>query len=164
MSFTTAIYQRFDHEIFSGKIFGFKNFVFGVTGNRDDYIREPLQKLGITIVEGESKAVGEMLEYLDGMRKSFSVIPRFLWGTPFERRVWCETKVIPFGETISYGELAHRVGNPKASRAVGSVLGKNPIAIIVPCHRVIRSDGGMGGFGGGIELKRKFLKLEGGLK
>ena len=160
MSFTTAIYQRFEHEIFSGKIFGFRNFVFGVTGDRDDYIREPLQKLGMEIVEGESNAVGEILEYLDGIRKNFSTMPKFLWGTPFQQRVWWKTYIVPYGETISYGELAGRIGEPKAARAVGNALGKNPLALIVPCHRVIRSDGGLGGFGGGIELKKRLLELE----
>ena len=74
-------------------------------------------------------------------------------GTPFQQQVWGELRRIPYGETISYAELAERVGNPKAMRAVGAANGRNPIAIIVPCHRVIGADGSMTGFGGGIERK-----------
>ena len=75
--------------------------------------------------------------------------------------MWRKLQEIPYGETISYGELAKRVGNPKASRAVGSANGKNRIPIVIPCHRVIAGDGGLGGFGGGLTTKEKLLALEG---
>jgi methylated-DNA-[protein]-cysteine S-methyltransferase len=81
-------------------------------------------------------------------------------GTEFQLRVWRELRAIPYGETISYGALATRVGNPKASRAVGLANGCNPIPIIVPCHRVIGSDGSLTGFGGGLRNKEKLLALE----
>lgn len=81
-------------------------------------------------------------------------------GTPFQQQVWGELRKIPYGETISYLELATRVGNPKAMRAVGAANGRNPIAIIVPCHRVIGADGSMTGFGGGIERKVWLLRHE----
>lgn len=81
-------------------------------------------------------------------------------GTDFQKRVWSELVKIPYGETISYGELANRIGNPNASRAVGMANGKNPISIIVPCHRVIGKDGSLTGFGGGIDVKKKLLALE----
>lgn len=81
-------------------------------------------------------------------------------GTDFQKRVWQELEKIPYGETISYGELAKRMGNPKASRAVGMANGKNPISIIVPCHRVIGKDGSLTGFGGGIDVKKTLLELE----
>ena len=81
-------------------------------------------------------------------------------GTPFQQRVWAELRNIPYGETISYAELAIRVGNPKAMRAVGAANGRNPIAIIVPCHRVIGANGSMTGFGGGIERKVWLLQHE----
>ena len=81
-------------------------------------------------------------------------------GTPFQQSVWNELCGIPYGETISYGELAKRVGNPKASRAVGAANGQNPIPIIIPCHRVIGSDGKLTGFGGGLPIKEKLLALE----
>ena len=81
-------------------------------------------------------------------------------GTEFQKTVWQELVRIPYGETISYGELAKRIKNPKASRAVGMANGKNPIAIIIPCHRVIGKDGSLTGFGGGLEVKKKLLDLE----
>ena len=81
-------------------------------------------------------------------------------GTPFQQRVWSELRKIPYGETMSYAELAERIGNPKAVRAVGAANGRNPIAIIVPCHRVIGADGSMTGFGGGIDRKVWLLSHE----
>jgi len=81
-------------------------------------------------------------------------------GTPFQLGVWKQLCEIPYGETISYGELARRVGNPKAARAVGLANGSNPIAIIVPCHRVIGSNGKLTGYGGGLNIKEKLLALE----
>jgi methylated-DNA-[protein]-cysteine S-methyltransferase len=81
-------------------------------------------------------------------------------GTPFQRSVWSQLCEIPYGETISYGELAHLLGNPNASRAVGLANGRNPIAIIVPCHRVIGADGSLTGYGGGLERKTWLLEHE----
>jgi methylated-DNA-[protein]-cysteine S-methyltransferase len=85
-----------------------------------------------------------------------------LRGTPFQRRVWEALQEIPYGETISYGELARWVGNPNACRAVGTANGHNPVAIVVPCHRVIAADGGIGGYGGGLERKVWLLDHEAG--
>jgi methylated-DNA-[protein]-cysteine S-methyltransferase len=82
-------------------------------------------------------------------------------GTPFQLRVWAELERIPYGETISYGELARRLGDPKAVRAVGRANGANPIPIVVPCHRVIGADGSLTGYGGGLGVKRRLLELEG---
>ena len=81
-------------------------------------------------------------------------------ATPFQGAVWQAARLIPYGETRSYLWIAKRIGKPEAARAVGQALGKNPLLIIVPCHRVIASDGGLGGFGGGLEMKRRLLKLE----
>ena len=81
-------------------------------------------------------------------------------GTPFQRQVWEELRRIPYGETISYGELARRIGRPTASRAVGAANGRNPIAIVVPCHRVIGADGTLIGYGGGLRVKETLLSLE----
>jgi methylated-DNA-[protein]-cysteine S-methyltransferase len=81
-------------------------------------------------------------------------------GTPFQQKVWGELCRIPYGETISYGELAKRIGNPNASRAVGLANGSNPIPIIIPCHRVIGSNGKLTGYGGGLPMKEKLLALE----
>ena len=89
-----------------------------------------------------------------------STVPMELDGTPFQKDVWTELTRIPYGETISYGELARRVGRPKGPRAVGQANGKNPIPIIVPCHRVLASTG-IGGYGGGLPMKRTLLAVEG---
>ena len=98
-------------------------------------------------------------EYFAGERTGFDV-PMDLEGTEFQRAVWTQLCAIPYGRTISYGELARRVGNPKAARSVGTANGHNPVALIVPCHRVIASDGGIGGYGGGTARKSLLLELE----
>ncbi|MEH3145953.1 MAG: methylated-DNA--[protein]-cysteine S-methyltransferase [Methylobacterium frigidaeris] len=99
--------------------------------------------------------------YFDGRSTRFD-IPLDPRGTPFQLRVWEALTAIPPGETISYGELARRIGQPTASRAVGAANGANPLPVIVPCHRVIGAGGGLTGFGGGIETKRWLLALERG--
>ncbi len=101
----------------------------------------------------------QLEEYFAGDRTEFDV-PLELEGTDFQRRVWTQLRAIPYGETISYGELARRVGRPKGPRAVGQANGRNPIPIIVPCHRVLASNG-IGGYGGGLKLKRALLAIEG---
>jgi methylated-DNA-[protein]-cysteine S-methyltransferase len=106
--------------------------------------------------------IHQLDEYFEGKRTEFSldefdVEPP---GTVFQRRVWKELQNIPFGETISYGELARRIGQPSASRAVGLANGRNPISIIIPCHRVIGSNGTLTGYGGGLERKQILLELE----
>jgi methylated-DNA-[protein]-cysteine S-methyltransferase len=101
----------------------------------------------------------QLTEYLAGERRTFD-LPLRLEGTPFQRRVWDELCRIPFGETISYAELARRVGQPGAARAVGSANGRNRIGLIIPCHRVIAADGGLGGYGGGLDRKRWLLRHE----
>jgi methylated-DNA-[protein]-cysteine S-methyltransferase len=101
----------------------------------------------------------QLEEYFAGERTGFTV-PMELDGTPFQKDVWAELTRIPYGETISYGELARRVGRPKGPRAVGQANGKNPIPIIVPCHRVLAGNG-IGGYGGGLPMKRALLAVEG---
>lgn len=111
---------------------------------------------------GVLKGVREELdEYFAGRLQKFTVAPAFE-GTPFQHRVWTELCRIPYGETISYLELANRINNPKAVRAVGLANGANPIAIIVPCHRVIGANGSLTGFGGGLPAKKALLSLERG--
>ena len=105
------------------------------------------------------EAAAQLEEYFAGERRDFDV-PMELDGTPFQREVWAELSRIPYGETISYGELARRVGRPSAPRAVGQANGRNPIPIIVPCHRVLASNG-IGGYGGGLKVKRALLAVEG---
>lgn len=101
----------------------------------------------------------QLQAYFCGELREFDV-PLALEGTDFQRRVWNVLRGIPYGETISYLQLAERIGNPKAVRAVGLANRSNPIPIIVPCHRVIGSDGSLTGFGGGISTKKKLLELE----
>ncbi len=105
----------------------------------------------------------QLAEYFKGKRKTFN-IPVDVQGTEFQQKVWQELSKIPFGQTLSYRDVARRIKNPNAVRAVGSANGKNPICIIVPCHRVIAADGTIGGYGGGIPIKQKLLALEGILK
>jgi methylated-DNA-[protein]-cysteine S-methyltransferase len=103
--------------------------------------------------------VAQLNSYFAGELTDFD-LPMEMVGTDFQRRVWAALCDIPFGETISYGELARRVGNPKASRAVGLANGRNPIAIVVPCHRVIGADGSLTGYGGGLDRKVWLLEHE----
>ena len=98
-------------------------------------------------------------EYFSGKRRTFD-LPLSTNGTPFQQKVWKQLQEIPYGQTISYSQLAKAVGNPKACRAVGSANGKNPIPIIIPCHRVIASNGGLGGFACGLDVKIRLLELE----
>jgi methylated-DNA-[protein]-cysteine S-methyltransferase len=98
-------------------------------------------------------------EYFSGKRKKFD-LPLELHGTDFQQKVWKQLQQIPYGKTISYAQLAQAVGNPKAYRAAGSANGKNPVAIIIPCHRVIASDNSLGGYAYGLDAKKCLLKLE----
>jgi len=103
--------------------------------------------------------VDQLQSYFAGERTAFK-LPLRLAGTPFQQRVWAGLQEIPYGETISYAELAQWVGNPRAMRAVGQANGRNPVAIVVPCHRVIAADGGIGGYGGGLDRKTWLLEHE----
>lgn len=112
----------------------------------------------------EPDAFGKMVfkqldAYFAGELKEFD-LPIFATGTPFQLMVWEELLRIEYGEVITYSEMARRIGKPKAARAVGNALGKNPIGIIIPCHRVVRAGGKLGGFGGGLRVKEYLLDLE----
>jgi len=108
-----------------------------------------------------AKAVAALEEYFEGKRKDFSDLTLAPSGTDFQKRVWQVLYKIPFGETRSYGDIARAIDNPKGVRAVGLANGKNPIPIIVPCHRVIGSNGTLTGFGGGLPTKKWLLEHEG---
>ena len=109
-----------------------------------------------------SEAIDQLAEYFAGERREFA-LPLQPLGTPFQKIVWSALRSIPYGATVSYGELARRIGRPSASRAVGAANGANPLPIIVPCHRVIGADRSLTGFGGGLETKRFLLALEAGV-
>jgi methylated-DNA-[protein]-cysteine S-methyltransferase len=104
-------------------------------------------------------AAGQLAEYFAGQRTEFD-LPVAMAGTAFQARVWAALREIPYGETVTYGELARRIGSVSASRAVGLANGKNPVSVIVPCHRVVGSDGSLTGYGGGLDRKRFLLALE----
>jgi O-6-methylguanine DNA methyltransferase len=136
-----------------------------------DFTRRPMMAAQLASVrrrigptsEGDSPLLvrleQQLREYLAGERTSFD-LPLDAPGSHFQQRVWSELQSIPYGETISYRELAATVGVPAGSRAVGRANGSNRIAVIIPCHRVIASDGGLGGYGGGLDAKRLLLDLE----
>ncbi len=105
-------------------------------------------------------AASQLREYFDGKRKSFD-LPLEVLGTEFRKKVWAALAEIPYGETRSYKDIAEATGNPKACRAVGGANNKNPISIIIPCHRVVGADGSLVGYGGGIDKKTLLLELEG---
>lgn len=101
----------------------------------------------------------QLEQYLKGQRKVFD-LPLDATGTDFQKRVWLELSKIPYGKTFSYSEIAKKIQNDRAVRAVGTANGRNPISLIVPCHRVIAADGTLGGYAGGLEIKEKLLHLE----
>lgn len=105
-------------------------------------------------------ALAQVAEHFAGTRRRFE-LDLDLVGTPFQIEVWEALREIPWGETISYGELARRVGRPGGARAVGGANGRNPLPVVVPCHRVIAADGGLGGFSSGLPVKRALLRFEG---
>jgi len=106
-----------------------------------------------------SATITQLAEYFAGQRRSFD-IPLDPVGSDFQQTAWLALRTIPYGETVSYGEQARRLGDPRKARAVGAANGKNPISIIVPCHRVVGADGSLTGFGGGIETKAWLLDHE----
>jgi len=131
-----------------------------VLWENDHPSRVPLEDM----VESDSHPVlveteRQLREYFAGKRKTFSVALD-MRGTRFQKDVWAALRAIPFGETRSYGQMAKQLGNPRASRAVGAANGRNPVSIIVPCHRVIGSTGKLTGFAGGLETKAYLLSLE----
>ena len=129
---------------------------------REETIREVSARFPGTIVQDEAPSeIGEQLiEYAMGRCREFTLTLDWTLAGAFQRRVLEATREIPFGETRPYAWVARAIGQPKAYRAVGNALARNPIPIIIPCHRVIASDGSLGGYGGGLALKQKLLQLE----
>lgn len=104
--------------------------------------------------------IRELSAYFKGENFNFSQTVKFLTGTEFEKKVWSTLNEIPFGETRTYKWVAEKIGNPSAVRAVGRALSKNPIPIVIPCHRVIESDGSIGGYSSGVSIKKRLLEME----
>jgi methylated-DNA-[protein]-cysteine S-methyltransferase len=116
----------------------------------DERDRDPAALAGV---------VAQLEAYFSGERRAFE-LPLALAGTPFQRRVWAELRRIPYGATVSYMELAERVGRPDIVRGVAAAVGRTPVPIVVPCHRVVGADGSLTGYGGGLQRKRALLDLE----
>jgi methylated-DNA-[protein]-cysteine S-methyltransferase len=131
----------------------YRNRPSKLPGLSDDWIQN-------ATIDPLPAAARQLKEYFAGKRREFD-LPLRMKGTEFQQRVWRELTKIPFGETRSYGQLAKRLNNPNGSRAVGLANGRNPIAVIVPCHRVIGADGSLTGFGGGLDRKEWLLTHEG---
>ena len=126
---------------------------------RTKYTIASLEEKKTTLLD---QTIVQLSEYFSGRRKKFD-LPLSLSGTEFQKRVWEALMEIPYGETRTYGQIARVTGNPKASRAVGMANNKNPVPIVVPCHRVIGTSGDLTGYAGGLDIKRILLKLEGSL-
>ncbi len=129
----------------------------------DDFLRR-LERRGFRPSHGPERvreAMRQLREYFAGRRHRFDVNVDLTGQTPFQLQVLAATANVPAGQVASYGEIARAIGRPRASRAVGAALGQNPVPIVVPCHRVIGSDGGLHGYGGGLDVKERLLRLEG---
>lgn len=111
--------------------------------------------------EGLREAERQLSEYFRGDRESFDLPVDLTRLSPFDRSVLRAASGLDFGQVAAYGEVARRIGRPRAARAVGGALGRNPVPVVVPCHRIVRSDGGLGGYGSGIEYKERLLRIEG---
>ena len=133
-----------------------------ITGDDRAVLEISRENSDFSVEENEITALAakEIGEYLIHIRTEFS-FPMEYRGTPFRRQVWDALRQIPFGQTVSYGELAAAIGKPKAARAVGQAVGSNPFLIVVPCHRVLGKDGSLTGFSAGMDLKKFLLELEG---
>ncbi|NMB69098.1 MAG: methylated-DNA--[protein]-cysteine S-methyltransferase [Chloroflexi bacterium] len=136
---------------------------FADSGRAEVQLRRLASRLGAASAPGESPFFAalriQLDEYFTGLRRHFS-LPLVLAGTPFQLRVWIAVQAIPYGETRTYRALAAQIGSSDAARAVGSANGANPLAILVPCHRLTGADGKLTGYGGGLWRKRRLLELE----
>ena len=153
-------YKYFDSPIGKLKLVASETGLIAILWENDNPRRVPLKDL---VEDNEHRILLEterqLKEYFAGQRSEFS-IPLDMRGTTFQKDVWRALQAIPFGKTLSYGEIAKQIGRPAACRAVGAANGRNPISIVVPCHRVIGSSGKLTGFAGGLHVKGRLLKLE----
>jgi O-6-methylguanine DNA methyltransferase len=127
------------------------------------FFEELEERRDIELVKSQSKFSNlkkQLKDYFSGKKVRFQEKLDLSSGTPFEQKVWKKMLQIPYGKTISYKKLAQMIGNSKKARAVGNACAKNPVSIVVPCHRITKSDGGLGGYGGGIERKKRLLSIE----
>jgi methylated-DNA-[protein]-cysteine S-methyltransferase len=153
-------YKYFASPVGKLKLVASETGLIAILWDNDNPRRVPLSGL----VEDNNQSVlveteRQLTEYFAGQRDVFT-IPLDMRGTPFQQDVWRALQAIPFGKTLTYGEIAKQLGRPNASRAVGAANGRNPISIVVPCHRVIGSSGKLTGFAGGLDVKAQLLNLE----
>jgi methylated-DNA-[protein]-cysteine S-methyltransferase len=148
--FWTVVDSPIDPLLLVGDESGLRELAMAPHSPPDDAVRDD---------DALAHAAAQLEEYFAGERTRFD-LPLSPVGTPFQLRVWAELREIPYGGTTTYGRIATDLGQPTASRAVGLANGRNPIAVIVPCHRVIGSDGSLTGFGGGLDRKRWLLEHE----
>lgn len=159
-----SYYKKDDFEYILGSFHGKLCFLSSINGKNTERIQSDLQKkLNAEFTKREDeiliKTKKQLDEYFKGERKSFDIL-LLLTGTDFQKKVWETLLEIPYGKTANYKEQSQMAGNEKAVRAVANANGANPIAIIIPCHRVIGSDGSLRGYAGGTKLKEKLLELE----
>ena len=145
-------------------LYKYKNYTFTLITDENSLLElrlkaEKCSETGNEINPFMKKVIQQLDEYFCGRRKVFE-LPLSPQGTEFQTKVWKDLSSIPYGKTITYKQLAELSGNPRASRAVGMANNKNPIAIIIPCHRVIGSNGNLTGYAGGLDLKRELIELE----
>ena len=156
----------FAQQTISGIKFNLYSSEIGIRKIFLNNLKTPFQHFNITTLHFDDpymfNVFNELTEYFNGKRKYFSV-PLDIQGTDFQKSVWRQLLNIPYGKTISYMLLAKLIGNSKAVRAVGKANGENPLPILIPCHRVINSNGKLGGYSGGLDLKEKLLEMEGSL-
>jgi O-6-methylguanine DNA methyltransferase len=134
--------------------------------NEEEFVARLKKRFGIEPAQDDSLVralLRQINDYLRGVKVAWSFDIDIFNATPFQQAVWEEARKIPCGQTVSYGELARRVGKPKAARAVGGAMGANPLLLVVPCHRVVGSDGSLTGFGCGLDVKERLLRLEGAI-
>jgi O-6-methylguanine DNA methyltransferase len=147
-----------DEEFISINYIGLGEIAFN---NYLDKIAKKLYRTEPVIIENRNKKIeGEIKNFLKKKSKEIKLTPDFLIGTNFEKKVWSELMKVPYGKTVSYKGMAGLVGKPNAYRATGTAIGKNPLLILVPCHRVIKSSGEMGNFSSGVKIKKFLLELE----
>lgn len=156
-------YQKIDCRLGTLHVYAQDKYLVGIFFNQN--LKESL-KLWLSQAEITNKDhpvirkfEKQLLQFLDGKRKNFD-LPLKMAGSAFQQKAWKALMAIPYGQTSSYAKQAHKIGFPKAVRAVGTANGRNPFPIIVPCHRILRSDGSLGGYAGGLKFKSELLKLE----
>lgn len=148
--------RKIDSEIGPLYLVASDKFLHGIFWRDQGIAKEQTDSAASKILDKTEK---QIREYLAGQRTTFD-IPLKLEGTDFQKRVWAELEKIPYGETKSYKQIASALNDPKACRAVGTANGRNPISLIVPCHRVINESGKLGGYAGGLNIKEHLLNLE----